>query len=254
MLMDRLEISERRACRAIGQPRTTQRRGVPVPPDEEQVLRTRLRQLARARPRLWVSPDDGPAPRRGLLRQPQADPAPVPGRRPPGGEEGQEAVPSGHLDGAGRPSPGRPSGPRLDARLLLRPDHEPEDAEGPGRGRRVHQGGPGPRGGPVDHRRSHRVGAGADRGFHGPDTGAPSDGQRHRAHCPRPSGLVPLLRPPPPATSNLVTPGRTRSSSPSTASSATSCSTAKPSRPCSRPKCWPRTSASTTTRTDPTRH
>jgi len=51
MLMDRLAISERRACRAIGQPRTTQRRGTPVPPDEEQVLRARLRELARARPR-----------------------------------------------------------------------------------------------------------------------------------------------------------------------------------------------------------
>ena len=51
MLVDRLEISERRPCRAIGQPRTTQRRGVPVPPDEKQVLRARLRELARARPR-----------------------------------------------------------------------------------------------------------------------------------------------------------------------------------------------------------
>ena len=51
MLMDRLEISERRACRAIGQPRTTQRRGTPDPPAAEQVLRARLRELARARPR-----------------------------------------------------------------------------------------------------------------------------------------------------------------------------------------------------------
>ncbi len=51
MLMDRLSISERHACRAIGQPRTTQRRGTPVPPDEELVLRARLRELARARPR-----------------------------------------------------------------------------------------------------------------------------------------------------------------------------------------------------------
>ncbi len=51
MLMDRFLISERRACRAIGQSRTTQRRGSPVPPREEQVIRKRLRELARARPR-----------------------------------------------------------------------------------------------------------------------------------------------------------------------------------------------------------
>ena len=51
MLMDRLAISERRACRAIGQSRTTQRRGSPVPPHEEQIIRARLRELARARPR-----------------------------------------------------------------------------------------------------------------------------------------------------------------------------------------------------------
>jgi len=49
--MDRLRISERRACRAIGQSRTTQRRGAPAPPYEEQVIRERLREFARARPR-----------------------------------------------------------------------------------------------------------------------------------------------------------------------------------------------------------
>jgi putative transposase len=51
MLMERLELSERRACRAIGQSRTTQRRGSPVPPHEERVIRARLRELARSRPR-----------------------------------------------------------------------------------------------------------------------------------------------------------------------------------------------------------
>jgi len=51
MLMDRLLISERRACRAIGQSRTTQRRGAPVPSDTEQAVRSRLRELARIRPR-----------------------------------------------------------------------------------------------------------------------------------------------------------------------------------------------------------
>ena len=51
MLMDRLSISERRACRAIDQPRSTQRRAAPVPGAEEEHLRTRLRELARAHPR-----------------------------------------------------------------------------------------------------------------------------------------------------------------------------------------------------------
>ena len=51
MLLDRFSVSERRACRAIGQPRSTQRRPAPVPGTEEENLRSRLRQLARAHPR-----------------------------------------------------------------------------------------------------------------------------------------------------------------------------------------------------------
>ena len=51
MLEDQFSVSERRACRAIGQSRSTQRRAAPVPPDEEQVLRARLRDLARSHPR-----------------------------------------------------------------------------------------------------------------------------------------------------------------------------------------------------------
>ena len=51
MLMDRLSISERRACRAIDQPRSTQRRPSPVPGTEEVHLRSRLRELSRAHPR-----------------------------------------------------------------------------------------------------------------------------------------------------------------------------------------------------------
>jgi putative transposase len=51
MLEDRFSVSERRACRAIGQSRSTQRRATPVPPDEEQVLRARLRALAQSHPR-----------------------------------------------------------------------------------------------------------------------------------------------------------------------------------------------------------
>ena len=51
MLLDRFSVSERRACRAIGQPRSTQRRPAPVPGTEEEHLRSRLRELARAHSR-----------------------------------------------------------------------------------------------------------------------------------------------------------------------------------------------------------
>ena len=44
-------VSERRACRVVGQPRSTQRLGAPVPPDDELALRAFLRDFARRRPR-----------------------------------------------------------------------------------------------------------------------------------------------------------------------------------------------------------
>ncbi len=51
MLLERFSVSERRACRAIDQPRSTQRRPALVPGTEEEHLRSRLRELARAHPR-----------------------------------------------------------------------------------------------------------------------------------------------------------------------------------------------------------
>ena len=51
MLVEHFEVSERQACRAIGQSRPTQRRAAPVPGAEEEHLRARLRELARAHPR-----------------------------------------------------------------------------------------------------------------------------------------------------------------------------------------------------------
>ena len=50
MLLDRFDVSERRACRAIGQPRSTQRRPAPVLADEEAPARSPP-DLARAHPR-----------------------------------------------------------------------------------------------------------------------------------------------------------------------------------------------------------
>jgi len=51
MIQERHGFSERRACRLVGQPRSTQRRPEPVPANEEVVIRQRLRELARQRPR-----------------------------------------------------------------------------------------------------------------------------------------------------------------------------------------------------------
>jgi putative transposase len=51
MIQERHGFSERRACRLVGQPRSTQRRPPPEVPDEEERIRARLRQLARERRR-----------------------------------------------------------------------------------------------------------------------------------------------------------------------------------------------------------
>ncbi len=50
MLCDRLELSERRACRIAGQHRSTQRH-CPKAPDDEQALRRRLREISAKKPR-----------------------------------------------------------------------------------------------------------------------------------------------------------------------------------------------------------
>ncbi len=50
MLQDRLGLSERRACRYVGQPRSTQRRE-PVVAEDDAALRAELRRFSRDRPR-----------------------------------------------------------------------------------------------------------------------------------------------------------------------------------------------------------
>jgi transposase InsO family protein len=51
VLVDRFGVSERRACRVVGQHRSTQRRPKAEPGDGELKLRVRLREIARAHPR-----------------------------------------------------------------------------------------------------------------------------------------------------------------------------------------------------------
>ena len=50
-LRERFGVTERRACRVVGQPRSTQRLPARVPADEELALRAFLRDFARRRPR-----------------------------------------------------------------------------------------------------------------------------------------------------------------------------------------------------------
>jgi putative transposase len=50
-LCEQFGVSERRACRVVGQPRSTQRLAPPVPQDVELALRAFLRDFARRRPR-----------------------------------------------------------------------------------------------------------------------------------------------------------------------------------------------------------
>ena len=50
-LQERFGVSERRACRLIGQARSTQRLAAPVPDDEEEQLRAWLRDFSTRRPR-----------------------------------------------------------------------------------------------------------------------------------------------------------------------------------------------------------
>lgn len=51
VLEDEFGVSQRRACRVVGQHRSTQRLEPPVPPDDEEAIRDHLRGFARRRPR-----------------------------------------------------------------------------------------------------------------------------------------------------------------------------------------------------------
>jgi hypothetical protein len=51
MLARKLRVSERRACRVVGQPRSTQRLASAITSDEELALRAWLRDFSRRRPR-----------------------------------------------------------------------------------------------------------------------------------------------------------------------------------------------------------
>ena len=71
MLQDRLELSERRACRVTGQHRSTQRR-LPARGRGDDALRTELHAFSRGHPRWGLPPGLGDLARGGMDRESQA--------------------------------------------------------------------------------------------------------------------------------------------------------------------------------------
>ena len=71
MLQDRLELSERRACRVTGQHRSTQRR-LPTRGRGDDELRTELHAFSHGHPRWGYRPAVGDIARGGLGRESQA--------------------------------------------------------------------------------------------------------------------------------------------------------------------------------------
>jgi hypothetical protein len=96
MLVDRLGVSERRACQIAGQHRSTQRREPCVAPDDA-ALRARLREISAERPAVGLPSRAPAAARRRLVVESQAHAAAVARGRP----ESPAAAPQA-------PAPGRP--------------------------------------------------------------------------------------------------------------------------------------------------
>jgi putative transposase len=67
VLRDRFGVSQRRACRVVGQHRSVQRRPAPRPDDGERVLRDRLRQISVRHPRWGWRKAHAIAAREGLV-------------------------------------------------------------------------------------------------------------------------------------------------------------------------------------------
>ena len=81
-LQEQFGVKERRACRVVGQPRSTQRLKPPVPSDDELALRAFLRDFSKRRPRWGWRRAAVEAEKGRVAGQPQADPPPLDRRRP----------------------------------------------------------------------------------------------------------------------------------------------------------------------------
>ncbi len=122
-LREQFGVTERRACRVVGQPRSTQRLAPPVPTDDELALRAFLRDFSRRRPRWGWRRAAGGGQAGRLAGQPQADPPPLDaeGLRVPYRKRKKPAP--GHRR-AGRGHVPDPAQRRLGHGLPVRPDRE----------------------------------------------------------------------------------------------------------------------------------
>ena len=145
MLLERFSVSERRACRAIDQPRSTQRRPALVPGTEEEHLRSRLRELARAHPRYGYRRMTTILRREGYCVNHKRIQRLSRDEELRGSQEGQEALPGGTSVTEGTRLRATHPRPCLGHRLPVRPDHQLQDPQTAQHHRRVHQGGPGHR-------------------------------------------------------------------------------------------------------------
>ena len=94
-LQTQFGVTQRRACRVVGQPRSTQRLKPPVPSDDELALRAFLRDFSKRRP-LGLAAGGSGGQKGRVAGQSQADPPPLDRRRPACAlSETQEATP-GH--------------------------------------------------------------------------------------------------------------------------------------------------------------
>ena len=134
-------VSERRACRVLGQHRSTQRR-VPHGRADEARLVADMIELARQYGPLRISPDRGPAAGRRLAGERQAGGAPLAARRAQGSPEAAEEAAAVAARRLVRAVAAGPSGPRLVVRLRAPPHGRRPGVPDPEHPGRVHPGMP----------------------------------------------------------------------------------------------------------------
>jgi putative transposase len=128
MLQDRLGISERRACRIVGQHRSTQRHQPDLAPDDA-ALRAELRNISRRRPRWGYRRAHQLPLEQGGAAEPQAHATAVARGRSQGAAAAPQAPQAGHVDRASAAAAGRASGSCVRTGLPVRSDRRRPAAE-----------------------------------------------------------------------------------------------------------------------------
>ena len=155
MLLDRLGLAERRACRITGQNRSTQRHH-----GRAAIATTRCAggcgEISREHPRWGYRLAWALLRERGLGGQPQADPAPLARGGAARAAPAAQASPARRIDGARDAAAGRARPTTSGRSTSSSTPPSTADPEAAARRRRAHPRGPGDRGGPAHRRRRHR--------------------------------------------------------------------------------------------------